>query len=92
MRALRFDPLEGRPCICELRALEATLTPANAAGRENGRDVFLTADPVYQVEIKGSCPKILHISGTVEVKDKDWALQRYQQMSEKAGRRWKFWK
>ena len=92
VRALRFDPLEGRPCICELRALEATLTPANAAGRENGRDVFLTADPVYQVEIKGSCPKILHISGTVEVKDKDWALQRYQQMSEKAGRRWKFWK
>lgn len=92
IRALRFDPLEGRPCICDLKAEEAGLVPQNAAEMRDGKAVFLTTDPVYLVEARGSLPETLRISGTVEVKDKDWALQEYQRLAEKSSRRWKFWK
>ena len=61
--------------------------------RENWRDaVFLTTDPAYRVEITGGLPQVLKISGAVEVKDKDWALQEYQRRGGNTGRRWKFWK
>lgn len=90
--ALRFDPLEGRPCICELDADGARLTPVNAAEQKDKRAVFLTTDPAYQVEIKENVPQVLRISGAIEVKDKDWALREYQQRAGNMGRRWRFWK
>lgn len=92
IRALRFDPLEGRPCVCELKSDTGRLTPQNAAEYQEGRAIFLTADPAYQVEIRGSLPEALKIYGTVEVKEKDWALQEYQRLLGKAGKRWRFWK
>ena len=92
IRALRFDPLEGRPCVCELRADGACLMPVNAAEQRDRRAVFLTTDPAYRVEITGDLPQVLKISGVVEVKDKDWALQEYQRRGGNTGRRWKFWK
>ncbi|WP_251353168.1 SAM-dependent methyltransferase [Hominisplanchenecus murintestinalis] len=92
IRALRFDPLEGRPCVCELCADGACLTPVNAAEQRDRRAVFLTTDPAYRVEITGDLPQVLKISGAVEVKDKDWALQEYQRRGGNTGRRWKFWK
>lgn len=92
IQALRFDPLEGRPCVCELKSDTGRLTPQNAAEYQEGRAIFLTTDPAYQVEIRGSLPEALKIYGAVEVKEKDWALQEYQRLLGKAGKRWRFWK
>lgn len=92
IRTLRFDPLEGRPCICDLKTEAGRLIPQNAAEHREEKVVFLTTDPVYQLEIQGKLPERLKISGTVEVKEKDWALQEYQRLLDQRGRRWKFWK
>ena len=53
-KALRFDPLEGKPCICRIdqQGTSARLKAANAAGRVEKGDLFLTTDPVYQINIK----------------------------------------
>ena len=47
VKALRFDPLEGRPCLCRIMAPEARLIPENASGKEGDKDLFLTTDPSY---------------------------------------------
>ena len=83
VRALRFDPLEGEPCICRLFSEEGSLRGINDSGRvlldedEEGKegDAFLTRDPAYQVLFHGKAPKRLHIHGTVLLKDADWAME-----------------
>lgn len=90
IRALRFDPLEGRPCICELKADAGNLIPQNAAEQREGKTFFLTTDPAYRVEVKEHMPELLRITGAVEVKEKDWALQEYQRLQDQGRNRWKF--
>lgn len=92
IRALRFDPLEGRPCLCSLKTEAGKLIPLNAEGEENSQDRFLTTDPAYRLEIKGKLPENICITGTVQVKEKDWALTQYQQMEHGNGKKqhWKF--
>ena len=75
--ALRFDPLEGKPCICQIdqQGTSARLKAANAAGRVEKGDLFLTTDPVYQINIKEQ-QETLKISGTIAVLSMEEALER----------------
>lgn len=76
-KALRFDPLEGKPCICRIdqQGTSARLKAANAAGRVEKGDLFLTTDPVYQINIKEQ-QETLKISGTIAVLSVEEALER----------------
>lgn len=76
-KALRFDPLEGKPCICRIdqQGTSARLKAANAAGRVEKGDLFLTTDPVYQINIKEQ-RETLKISGTIAVLSMEEALER----------------
>lgn len=76
-KALRFDPLEGKPCICRIdqQGTSARLKAANAAGRVEKGDLFLTTDPVYQINIKEQ-KETLKISGTIAVLSMEEALER----------------
>ena len=48
-KALRFDPLEGKPCICRIdhAGTNAKLKAVNASGKVEHGDLFLTTDPVF---------------------------------------------
>lgn len=76
-KALRFDPLEGKPCICQIdpQGTSAKLKAANAAGKVEKGDLFLTVDPVYQINIKEQ-QETLKISGTIAVLSMEEALER----------------
>ena len=76
-KELRFDPLEGKPCICRIdqQGTSARLKAANAAGRVEKGDLFLTTDPVYQINIKEQ-RETLKISGTIAVLSMEEALER----------------
>ena len=76
-KALRFDPLEGKPCICQIdpQGTSAKLKAANAAGKVEKGDLFLTVDPVYQVNIKEQ-QKTLKIGGMITVLSMEEALER----------------
>ena len=52
--------------------------------------MFLTTDPSYRVVLKGMKPEKLRIEGTVDVMEKDWALQRYAALSQTGRHRLKF--
>lgn len=80
-KALRFDPLEGKPCICRIdqQGTSARLKAANAAGRVEKGDLFLTTDPVYQINIKEQ-QETLKISGTIAVLSMEEALERANEL------------
>ena len=86
IRALRFDPLEGSPCICRIdrEGTDAKLIAANAAGRVEKGDLFLTTDPVYQVNRNGKEDR-LHINGTIAVLSMEEALERANWLLKKKG-------
>lgn len=72
IQALRFDPVEGMPCICKIdrTATNVRLTAANAAVRSEKEaeeeDVFLTADPVYRIEDRTD-EKTIVIAGEIKM-------------------------
>ena len=85
IRALRFDPLEGSACVCDLHAEGAVLTPMNASARSRAGWIFLTEDPAYRVKVKrgrGAKEQVLKIrvTGRVETKDLRWALAKSQEL------------
>lgn len=86
IRALRFDPLEGSPCICRIdkEGTDAKLIAANAAGRVEKGDLFLTTDPIYQVNRNGKEDR-LHINGTIAVLSMEEALERANWLLKKKG-------
>ena len=84
VRALRFDPLEGCPCICDLHSEEAVLMPMNASARTRGKAVFLTLDPSYRLKCR-RIPDRLRITGRVRTKDPGWALDRSQELLMRSG-------
>lgn len=77
IQALRFDPLEGKPCICRIDAANSTakLVPGNASGKAEKGDLFLTTDPIYQVKLQGKADAIT-ISGEVVTLSMEDALNR----------------
>ncbi len=65
IRQLRWDPLEGDACICRLdRITGMEAVPVNADAEEEGRQVFLTTDPIYRLEGE-QIPKQITLEGTV---------------------------
>lgn len=48
IRKMRFDPIEGHACRCRLEKNDLNLLPVNAYENEEGWDVFLTDDPIYE--------------------------------------------
>jgi hypothetical protein len=85
IRALRFDPLEGNPCICRIdrEASGARFTAANASARVREGDLFLTSDPIYQVKGFRS-GEILKIRGELQVLSMEEALARADRILKKS--------
>lgn len=48
IKKLRFDPLEGHACRCRLEKSSLEFVPVNAYEKNDGWDVFLTDDPIYE--------------------------------------------
>ena len=76
-KALRFDPLEGKPCICRIyhAGTNAKLKAANASGKVEHGDLFLTTDPVYLVKMEENKDQV-KISGMIAVLSMEEALER----------------
>lgn len=69
IHALRWDPLEGYSSACRLyRVTGAKATPANVDVQEGEKDIFLTTDPVYLLEVEAGVDQIT-IEGTVRIFD-----------------------
>ncbi len=77
VRAVRFDPLEGRPCVCRIDAAQTTgkLQAENAAASVPEGDLFLTVDPIYQVKLN-PVPKQIIVCGEIEILSAEEALER----------------
>lgn len=85
VRSLRFDPLEGAACLCEVRAEGCEFRPLNASARRKGEKgplyEFLTQDPAYRLILKKRAEEedlCIHVN--IRTKDESWALQRSQQL------------
>lgn len=87
IQALRFDPLEGSPCICKIdeNATTAKLTAGNAAAKTDQGDLFLTTDPVYHVKDNKKAGQ-LTVCGRIEVLSMEDALNRASSMLQRANR------
>ena len=86
VRSMRFDPLEGTACICDLTSTQVELKPINASAKIRGGYEFLTMDPAYRlkrVRIRDAAQgeaTVIRISGRVETKDLYWALAKSQEL------------
>ncbi len=77
VRAVRFDPLEGRPCICRIDDARTTgrLQAENAAAAVPEGDLFLTSDPIYRVKLN-PVPGKVTVCGEIEILSAEEALER----------------
>ncbi len=91
VRAVRFDPLEGRPCICRIDAAQTTgkLQAENAAAAVPEGDLFLTADPIYQVKLN-PVPGRIAVCGEIEILSAEEALERANAILSKLHRKLPF--
>ena len=86
IRSMRFDPLEGTACICDLTSTDVELKPVNASARCKGGYEFLTMDPAYRVKFSKkqlsaeSDSMRIRISGHIETRDLYWALAKSQEL------------
>ena len=86
IRSMRFDPLEGTACICDLTSTDVELKPVNASARCKGGYEFLTMDPAYRVRFSkkkasaGGGTMVIRISGHIETRDLYWALAKSQEL------------
>ncbi len=84
VRAMRFDPLEGTACLCDLQCDAGKLKAINASAvTSSGYRVFLTMDPAYKV-VSSEVPGTLCITGKVKTKDIRWALATSQDLLRRA--------
>ena len=79
VRALRFDPLEGCACVCDLHAQPGNLKEMNASALSRSGSVFLTMDPAYSLSFR-TVPDRVRIRGRVKTKDIYWALAKSQEL------------
>ena len=63
VKAMRFDPIEGYACLCQISSSECELEPLNAAYKRDDFDVFLTDDPIYFVKQNSEISNSITISG-----------------------------
>ena len=55
VKNIRWDPIEGRNCLCEILGVETDgvyggVKYKNSLNTVNGKDVFLTTDPIYEFD------------------------------------------
>ncbi len=91
VRSVRFDPLEGKPCICRIDAERTTakLQAENAAAATPEGDLFLTFDPIYRVKRDAGADR-LTISGEIKVLSVEEALARANGLLARPRRRFPF--
>ncbi len=91
VRAVRFDPLEGRPCVCRIDAARTTgrLHAENAAASVPEGDLFLTVDPIYSIKLN-SIPGEVTVCGEIEILSAEEALERADLLLRKRPRRFPF--
>lgn len=88
VRAVRFDPVEGRPCVCSIDEKQSTvrLSAANAAAALPEGDLFLTTDPMYQVRLPKDAQRLV-ICGRIQMLSVEDALNRANRLL--TGGHWK---
>lgn len=98
IRKLRFDPVEGRACVCKIDPAVTTcvMTPENAACCDERGDIFLTPDPIYQIADRKD-GGLLSIGGQVKILTMEEILQYTEEIRQKmqeqsGGFRKRFWK
>jgi hypothetical protein len=82
VKAVRFDPVEGSPCICSLHAEQAQVRPLNASGPEGEDCCFLTMDPAFELRFHGPVPETVRLTGVLQRKDPVWAMERGRELLE----------
>ena len=69
VKNLRWDPVEGKACLCSVRACcgekELRVEPVNEMTRVEGKDVFLTMDPQYKLLFSKLDGKQIRIEGNI---------------------------
>ena len=78
VRSMRFDPIEGAPCVCALTSEDVKLVPLNSSADGKHGAEFLTQDPAYRVRTGKKVPERIRITGKIRVHDLPWALARSQ--------------
>ena len=78
VRSMRFDPIEGAPCVCSLTSEDVKLIPLNSSADGKHGAEFLTQDPAYKVRTGRKVPERIRITGKIRVHDLPWALARSQ--------------
>lgn len=93
IKAVRFDPLEGNPCLCRIdrEGTTAKLKAENASGKEEKGDLFLTTDPIYQVKMEKNSRK-LTISGEIFILSLEEALERANRLLGSSGGFMRHWR
>ncbi len=84
VRSARFDPIEGKPCICRAVCGKTGLKALNAAAVEKEGYVFLTKDPSFLLNPGGGIGETVKISGRLDIRDEDWALEKAGELLKKA--------
>lgn len=76
IKGLRWDPIEGSPCICKVTDTGSgvKLQPENGKAGNDG-DIFLTTDPIYRISFKGEAPKEITIFGELHKLTMDEVLE-----------------
>ncbi len=89
IRALRFDPLEGQACVCNIEQVTGLQPIAvNAAEESEQGHVFLTTDPAYFLEGEVSSNKIT-VEGTIR---KMSASEQMEQTTKALAKKTEEWK
>ena len=78
LKKLRFDPIEGACCACMLNQDNYKFIPMNAAITNHNFDVFLTTDPMYEIEISDGPIKLLEIQGELKKLNQE-EISKYHQ-------------
>jgi len=73
IKALRWDPLEGDFCCCEITDTDLVVLSSNATAKSGNKDIFITTDPMYIVDAKNkdkfSIHGKLHLVNTNEAEE-----------------------
>lgn len=78
VKKLRFDPLEGICCVCSLIQGITSFIPSNSSGTLKQGDLFLSADPMYEMNIQGEDVQNISIQGYITQLSSKEVAEYYQ--------------
>ena len=79
LKALRFDPIEGYAVRCSICSDQSELTAMNAWCQDDGFDIFMTDDPMYQISIPEATNSRVTITGKLFLLTDREKFVRYQE-------------